>query len=60
MKANTKIFGTVNYNQASEIWYNKLTPMQRLEVMNLFDIKSITKKFRACINHIANNIEQYA
>jgi hypothetical protein len=60
MKANTKIFETPNYQQATEVWYNKMNVAQRLEVMNLFDIKSITKKFRACINHISQNIEQYA
>lgn len=60
MKANTKISATANYNQATEIWYNQMNSMQRLEVMNLFEIKSIAKKFRACINYIASNIEQYA
>ena len=57
MKANTKISTTANYTQATEIWYNQMNVAQRLEVMNLFEIKSITKKFRACINHIASNIQ---
>lgn len=60
MKANTKISLTENYEKATSIWYQVLTPMQRIEIVKLFDIKSRTKTFRACINHIANNIEQYA
>lgn len=60
MKANTKISLTANYEQATSIWYQILTPMQRIEIVKMFDFKSTTKTFRACINHIANNIEQYA
>lgn len=56
----TKVNGTVNYSTATEIWYNKLTPMQRGEILKMFDFKSITKTFRACINHISLNIEQYS
>jgi len=60
MKANTKIQNTENYTKATSIWYSILTPMQRIEIVKMFDFKSTTKTFRACINHIANNIEQYA
>jgi hypothetical protein len=60
MKANTKISLTANYEKATSIWYEILTPMQRIEIVKMFDFKSTTKTFRACINHIANNIQQYA
>ena len=60
MKVNTKIQLTENYEKATSIWYQILTPMQRIEIVKMFDFKSTTKTFRACINHIANNIEQYA
>jgi hypothetical protein len=60
MKANTKIQNTENYSKAISIWYEILNPMQRVEIVKMFDFKSTTKTFRACINHIANNIEQYA
>ena len=60
MKANTKISLTENYEKATLIWYQILTPMQRIEIVKMFDFKSTTKTFRACINHIANNLEQYA
>jgi hypothetical protein len=60
MKANTKISLTSNYEKATSIWYQILTPMQRIEIVKMFDFKSTTKTFRACINHIANNIEQYS
>jgi len=60
MKANTKIQNTENYSKATSIWYSILTPMQRIEIVKMFDFKSTTKTFRACINHIANNIEKYA
>jgi len=60
MKANTQISLTANYEKATSIWYEILTPMQRIEIVKMFDFKSTTKTFRACINHIANNIQQYA
>ncbi len=60
MKANTKISHTENYEKATAIWHQILTPMQRIEIIKMFDFKSTTKTFRACINHIADNIEQYA
>jgi len=60
MKTNSKISLTENYGKATSIWYKVLTPMQRIEIVRMFDFKSTSKTFRACINHIANNIEQYA
>ena len=60
MKANTKISLTANYEKATAVWYQTLSPMQRVEIVKMFDFKSMTLTFRACINHIANNIEQYA
>jgi len=60
MKISTELNGTPNYMTASEIWYTKLTPMERVAIVKMFDFKSMTKTFRACINHISLNIEQYA
>jgi len=60
MKANTKVSYTANYDKANVIWYQKMTPMQRGEIIVLFThIKSITKCLRACLNHVADNLVQY-
>lgn len=57
MKATIKL--TENYEKATSIWYKVLTPMQRIEIIKMFDFKSTTKTFRACINHISDNIANY-
>ena len=42
---------------ASDIWYNHLTPAQRLEIMNKFDNqKNALAHLRACLDWIAKNI----
>ena len=50
---------TVN-DQAHEIWYSKMTPIERLDVMRkVKDYKSMALKLRACLNYIADNIKNY-
>lgn len=48
-----------NLTLATAIWHSQLTPMQRIEIIKLYNSGSISKKYRSCINHIANNLEQY-
>jgi hypothetical protein len=48
-----------NLELATDIWHGKLNPMQRFEIMQMFDFKTISKRYNSCINYIANNLEKF-
>jgi tRNA A37 threonylcarbamoyladenosine dehydratase len=59
MKAKKKIIGSKKLERAMEIWYQKLTPIQRIEIAKMFWRNSVSKTFMACLYYIAENIEKY-
>lgn len=47
-------------NIAHNIWYNKLTPMQRFDVgQNVDESLSGLNKLNACLNYIEDNLELF-
>ena len=65
MKANINISsltinGNTNADLAYNIWYNKLTPIQRFEISSMFaNYKNIANRLRASLNYIADNLEKF-
>lgn len=47
--------GKTNTDKAFTMW-NEMAPLERLEVMNkVHDYKTMSRKFNACINYLAEN-----
>lgn len=47
-------------NQAHNIWYNKMNPSERFEVMQLVgDKPNASQKLNACLNYIEDHLEQF-
>ncbi|ARR10537.1 MULTISPECIES: hypothetical protein [Vibrio harveyi group] len=47
-------------NQAHNVWYQQLTPVQRLEVMENVDASlTAEKKLNACLNYIEDHLEEF-
>mgnify|MGYP000163720729 FL=1 len=60
MKADTKLRAlTVEYsktNQAHNMWYSEMTPMQRYEVSVMFSELPVNQRLTASLNYIEDNI----